>query len=131
MNFKSYENLTTKQIQNGLQNVIRDGLAAETMTTLTSGAFLVVIALYLGASNFQIGLLAALPTFTNLFQLFSIQLVQWFNNRKAITVIGNFFARIPLLAIGALPFLFSTETSLQALIILLFFHYLFGSVAGA
>jgi MFS family permease len=131
MDFQSHEHLTNKQIQAGLQNVIRDGLAAETMTTLTSGAFLVAIALYMGASNFQIGLLASLPTFTNIFQLLSIQLVQRFNNRKAITFIGNFFARLPLLAIGILPFLFSKETSLQALIVLLFFHYFFGSIAGA
>jgi len=131
MSFQTYDHLTSRQIQSGLQNVIKDGLAAETMTTLTSGTFLVVIALYFGASNFQIGLLAALPTFTNIFQLLSIRLVQRFNNRKAIAVVANFFARLPLLVIGTLPFLFSKTTSLQALIVLLFIHYFCGSVAGA
>jgi MFS family permease len=131
MSFRPIEEINPKQIQTGLQYVTRDGLAAETMTTFTSGAFLVAIALFFGASNFQIGLLAALPTFTNVFQLLSIWLVQKYNNRKAISVIGNFFARLPLVLIGVLPFLFTKETSLKVLIFLLFFHYLFGSIAGA
>lgn len=111
--------------------MIKDGLATEAMSTLTGGTFLVALALQLGASNFQIGLLAALPTLTNVFQLLAVWLVQKYNNRKAVTVATNFFARFPLLAIGSLPFLFSAGTTIYALIFLLFFHHLFGSVAGA
>ena len=83
--------------------VIGDGLAAEAMTTLTGGTFLVAMALLMGASNFQIGLLAALSTFTNLFQLISIWLVQRFNNRRAIVVVCSFLARSPLIVIGIIP----------------------------
>src|SRR5690349_7379861 len=110
--------------------VIGDGLAAEAMTTLTGGAFLVSMALLMGANNFQIGLLAALPTFTIVFQLLSIWLVRKYNNRRAIAVICGFLARIPLLAIGVLPFFFSTSTTVEVLIFFLFFHYFFGSIAG-
>ncbi|HEY8917675.1 MAG TPA: MFS transporter, partial [Chitinophaga sp.] len=70
------ESLSEAQVQRGLHLVIRDGLAAETMIVLTGGAFLTALALQLGASNFQIGVLAALPTFTNIFQLLAIWLVQ-------------------------------------------------------
>ncbi|WP_423148681.1 MFS transporter [Rubrolithibacter danxiaensis] len=125
------ENLSEKQINSGLKLVIADGLAAEGMVTLTGGAFLVAIAIHLGASNFQLGLLAALPTFSSIFQLASIWLVRRFNNRRAISVVSNFIARFPLLVIGMLPFMFSGSTSIQVLIFLLFFHYFFGSVAGA
>lgn len=76
--------------------VIGDGLAAEAITALTGSIFLVAMALLMGANNFQIGLPAALPTFTNLFQLISIWVVQHFNNRRFITVICSFFARFPL-----------------------------------
>jgi MFS family permease len=131
MNFKPAESLTQQEINKGLNLVIKDGLAAEAMTALTGGTFLVAMALQLGASNFQIGLLAALPTLTNVFQLLAIWLVQKYNNRRAVAVITNFIARFPLLIIGILPFLFTTGTSIQALIFLLFFHYFFGSVAGA
>jgi MFS family permease len=131
MNFRTSERLTLPEVKTGLNLVVKDGLAAEAMTTLTGGTFLVAIALHLGASNFQIGLLAAMPILTNLFQLVAIWLVQRYNNRRAIAVICNFFARFPLLLIAMLPWLFTAETSLQVLIFLLFFHYLFGSIAGA
>src|SRR5215213_5278072 len=131
MNLKPSETLSPKEINKGLNLVIKDGLTAEAMSALTGGTFLIALALQLGASNFQIGLLAALPTFTNIFQLLAIWLVQRYNNRRAIAVLSNILARFPLLVIGLLPFLFSTTTSIQVLIFLLFFHYFFGSLAGA
>jgi MFS family permease len=85
----------------------------------------------MGATNFQLGVLAALPTFSSVFQLVSIWLVRKYNNRRAITVIGSVFARFPLLLIGLLPLLFSAGASVSVLIFLLFFHYYFGAVAGA
>jgi MFS family permease len=83
----------------------------------------------MGANNFQIGLLAALPTFTNSFQLLSIWLVRKYNNRRAIAVICGILARIPLLMIGSLPFFFSS-TTVEVVIFFLFFYYFFGSIAG-
>lgn len=130
MNWRPKETLDENDINKGLKLVIGDGLAAEVMTTFTGGAFLVAMALLMGASNFQIGLLAALPTFTNLFQLVSIWLVRRFNNRRAITVIFSILARLPLIAVGVLPFVTENSFLINLLIFFLFFHYLFGSVAG-
>src|SRR3954469_3643321 len=126
----SKQQLSEPQIQAGLKLVIKDGLATEAMSAFTGGAFLVAMALMMGASNFQIGVLAALPTFTNLFQLLSIWLVRKYNNRRAIAVICAFLARFPLLIIGSLPFLFSSSASINVLIFFLFFYYFFGSIAG-
>lgn len=131
MNFQTHASLSERQVRSGLQLIIKDGLTAEAMTTLTGGTFLMAMALLLGASNFQIGLLTALPTLTNVFQLISIWLVQKYNNRKAVMVICSFLARTPLFLIGLLPFLFSAGTSISVLIFLLSFHYFFGSIAGA
>jgi MFS family permease len=131
MNLRPSDILTEQQVNSGLRLVVREGLVTEAMATLTGGAFLVAMALQMGASNFQIGLLAALPTFANIFQLVSIWLLQQFNNRRAIAVIASFFARFPLIIIGVLPFLFSAGTSVQVLIFLLFFHYFLGAVSGA
>src|SRR6478672_11640891 len=105
MNLRPSKYITEKQVNIGLKLVIKDGLATEAMTALTGGAFLVSIALLMGASNFQIGVLASLPTFTNIFQLLSIWLVRKYNNRRAVTVICAIFARSPLLVIGSLPLL--------------------------
>lgn len=110
--------------------VIADGVTAEAMTALTSGAFLVAMALLMGADNFQIGVLAALPTFTNLFQLISIWLVRRYNNRRAIAVICALLARMPLIVVGIIALNARTPASLEVLIFFLFFYYLFGSIAG-
>src|SRR3954468_15061047 len=131
MNFIPSPKLSDKEIASGLNLVMKDGLAVETIVVLTGGTFLTALAVKLGASNFQIGLLAGLPTFTNLFQLLAIWLVQRYNNRRVITVVCTALARFPLIIIGLMPFLFSAGTTIQTLIFLLFFHYLFGSLAGA
>ena len=131
MNFQPSEYLSQEETDNGLRLVIKEGVATEAMSVLTGGTFLVAMALKSGASNFQVGLLASLPAFTNVFQLLSIHLVQRYNNRRAIAVICNVMARFPLLVAGALPFIITGTTSVGVLIFLLFFHYFFGSLAGA
>ncbi|WP_207420820.1 MFS transporter [Desertivirga brevis] len=131
MSFKPSENLSKEDVQSGLKLVIADGLFAESMVSFTGGAFLVAMAIHMGASNFQLGVLAALPTFSSIFQLVSVWLVRKYKNRKAIAVIANIFARFPLIIIALLPYIFSTSTSVSVLIFFLFFHYYFGSVAGA
>jgi MFS family permease len=128
MNLRPKTSLTEKEVQTGLKLVRMEGLTTETMTTLIGGAFLVALALLLGATNFQIGLLAALPTLTNLFQLLSVWLVRRYNNRRSISVVCSLLARVPLIVVGILPFF--TTGSIQLVIFFLFFYYLFASIAG-
>jgi MFS family permease len=130
MILKPKERLTEQEVNTGLSLIIKEGLTSEAMTTLTGGTFLVAFALLLGANNFQIGLLASLPTFTNIFQLTSIWLIRRYNNRRAVAVICSVFARIPLLLIGMLPFVFPDDAPINLLLFFLFFFYLFGSIAG-
>jgi MFS family permease len=131
MNISPSEKISEAQLNSGLKLVIADGLSAEAMVVFTSGTFLTAMAIHMGASNFQLGLFAALPTFTTIFQLLSIWLVQRFNNRKLIASVFNLLARLPLIAIGVMPLLFSGTTSIQVLLILLFFQHIFGDIAGA
>jgi MFS family permease len=129
MNLRPKATLTEQDVRRGLRLVIGDGLATEAMNSITTGAFLVAFALLMGANNFQIGLLASLPTLVNVFQLLSIWLVRKFNNRRAVAVICSLLARIPLLIIASLPLLFNIA-SIDVLIFFLFFFYFFGSIAG-
>lgn len=129
MKLKPQEVLTENEIQRGLRMVIWDGLAAEIMTSFTSGAFLVALAILIGANNVQIGLLAALPMITNLSQLISIWLVRKYNNRRAVAVFCAFLARTPLVLIG-LTVWWTSDISINVLIFFLFFYYFFGSIAG-
>lgn len=60
MDLKPKQKLTNEETERGLRLIIMDGLAAEAMTTFTGGAFVIVMAVLLGASNTQIGIVAAL-----------------------------------------------------------------------
>jgi len=120
--------LTDEEVQKGLRMVIGDGMTTEAMTVLTGGAFLTAMALLLGASNFQIGVLAGLPTFTNIFQLVSVWLVGKLKNRRLVAVGCGLLARVPLLVIGFLAL--RSSASVHLLMSLLFFFYFFGSIAG-
>ncbi|WP_353196458.1 MFS transporter [Parapedobacter defluvii] len=128
MTLKPQNELTERDLKRGLVMVIWDGLASEVVTSLTGGAFLVAMALLLGANNVQIGLLAALPMITNIFQLLSIVLVRKYQNRRAISVLCLALARIPLAIIGVLVLL--GGGSIHMLIFFLFFHFFFSSVSG-
>jgi len=130
MNFKTSSNLSPQQVQSGLKYIVKEGVAAEIMVSLTGGTFLVAMALHLGASNFQIGLLASLPILTNIFQLISVWLVKKYRNRRAISVVTSFIARFALVIIGLLPVLSSGVGGVEVLIFLLSIHYLFGSISG-
>jgi MFS family permease len=130
MDLRPKQQLTEAEIKKGLKLVIGDGLAAEVMITFTGGAFLIAMALLMGASNFQIGLLAAMPMFTNIFQLLSIWLVRRFNNRRAVTVFSSLLARIPLIIIGGSVFFMASDSGVNVLLFFLFFYYLLGSIAG-
>jgi hypothetical protein len=129
MSLRPKPELTESEVQRGLKMVIWDGLMAEVMTSFTGSAFLISMALLMGANNVQIGILAALPTFTNLSQLISIWLVRKFNNRRAVAVYCAYLARIPLVLIGC-SVLWVTGSSIHVLIFFLFFYYFFGSIAG-
>ena len=131
MNLKTSAVLNEKQISTGQKSILKDSLAGEAMVNLSGGAFITAMAIHLGASNFQIGLLASLPILTNIFQLLSIWLVKRYNNRRLVTVTSSVLGRFPMLFAAFLPFMFSTEMSLQLLLAILFIHYLFGSIAGA
>ena len=132
MNFlKPSAELTEAQTQKGLKFIVRESLAGEVMVNLTGGTFLVSMAVFMGASNFQIGLLASLPIFTNVFQLLSVWLVHKYNNRRAVAVVTSFIARLALVFIGLIPFIFGQNLNVNFLIGLLTLHYFFGSLASA
>jgi MFS family permease len=101
----------------------------EAMTTFTNTVIITSMLVLLDASNFTIGLLAALPTFANLFQLASIWLVSRFPERRTISVVCSILARIPLLLLGSYLY-FNNDPALAIIVGLFFLYYLFGSIAG-
>ena len=78
------------------------------MFSLGSGGFMAAYALALGANDFQIGILAALPYISQIVQLPVILAVERFRRRKAMGLPAWLLANLMWLPIGAVLFLIDT-----------------------
>lgn len=115
--FKVSESLSNEEVQRGLKYVVRDGVASQSMAIFTGGAFLIAFAVKLGASNFVIGLLAAVGPLAQLLQLPSILLVERLRNRRAIAVISAGIGRLFWLPIILIPFVFNENIRVPILLV--------------
>ncbi len=102
-----------------LNRSIMEGTTANVMGSLAGGAFLTGLALYLGASDSQIGLLSSLPPLATLIQLSTPSLVRKIGDRKKLTLIALGIGRLSWLVIALLPlFLLNTHPEFQIAMIL-------------
>ncbi len=93
-----------KQTEKGLRISIFEGSFAAVFTALTTGSFLAGYALYLGANDFQLGLVAAFPFLAQAFQVPGALLVEKFKKRKWFNLLGSLFFRSIFLIFVLLPF---------------------------
>ena len=128
--FRAEENITDRQIEAGLKNIIGDGIASQAMGILTGGVFLTAFAIKLGASNMIIGLLAAIGPLSQLIQLPSVVLIEKMRNRRAIVVATAVLGRMCWLLIALIPFLFSAGLGLSILLALMVISSALGAVSG-
>ena len=94
---------TERQDRRVLRLVLFDALASEAMGTLTTGVFLVGFAVALGADNFAIGVLAAVPFFAQLLQIPAVLLVERWRVRRDICVFSTAIGRAFLVGAAAAP----------------------------
>ncbi len=73
--------------------IMRNGVGIQIMETLAVGAFLTAFAVQLGASNFTIGLLAAVPHLSQLAQIPALAVVERYRNRSRIYFVSGLIAR--------------------------------------
>ncbi|MDA1215795.1 MAG: hypothetical protein O2812_02850 [Chloroflexi bacterium] len=85
--FQPLATLTEQDVNKGLRMMTLEGTVSLGFFSITTTWFLAAYALSLGASNLQIGLLAAAPFLTRLLQIPSILLVERIRRRKAIAVL--------------------------------------------
>src|SRR3546814_12128475 len=100
--FAPSDTLSDAQVDRGLKLVLLDGLTTQVMTTMTTGVFLVGFALQFDATNFTIGLLAAIPFFGQMVQLPGIFLVERLRTRRRICVSAATIGRLALFAVAQL-----------------------------
>jgi MFS family permease len=97
--------LAPSQVQRGLRLSIVEGSLSNIHITATGGAFLTGFALLLGAGDFEIGLLAALPFVGQLFQFVGAYLEERLGERRRLAALTAGVSRALWGVIAALPFL--------------------------
>jgi MFS family permease len=117
MLFPTVAHVSEDQLDRGLTNLVKDGAYAQASGALTGGVLLVGYGLALGASNFVIGLLAAVPFLAQLAQVPTILLVERLRARRLIALGSLSLARLLLIPIAFLPFLDSPPLAQTLLIV--------------
>jgi len=95
--------VTDRELTYGLRWLMADAGFATAVGALNSGVVLVAYALWLGAPNTVIGLLAALPFWTQFLQAPAVSLVERLRARRLISVVALFTARLALPLMALLP----------------------------
>ncbi|HVP36772.1 MAG TPA: MFS transporter [Terriglobales bacterium] len=111
--------LDKRQIDKGLRISIYEGSFAAIFTALTTGPFLAGYAIFLGANDFQLGLVAAFPFLAQAFQLLGALGVEKFKQRKRFNLFGSILFRSIFLIFVFLPF-FPQDQRVKTGIFLLF-----------
>lgn len=101
---EAQQSISEPELEAGLRGVVADAAFANTTAALTTGAILTAFALHLGATNAEIGLLAAIPFLSQLAQAPAIGLVERLRQRKRIAVLSSILGRAMLGVMALLPF---------------------------
>ncbi len=121
--------LTRVQMLKGMRLIIFQSIFGTSWFSLTNGVFFTGLALTLGASNFQIGILASLPALTNLFQPVASIFVEKLRRRKAYVVsLAETFRTLWTLPIF-IPFFIPQDLWITTLVALIFLSSLAFSMA--
>lgn len=129
MSWEVKKTLSQEELQRGLRGVTLDGLASKATITLTSGAFLVALGLLLGASNLEIGILAAIPFLTQPMQLPTVYLIERLRIRRPISAYAALVSRGSLFFVAAIPFVVPADWQVKALIAAMLVRGIFAAVS--
>ena len=97
--------LSPSAVRRGLRLSIVEGALSNIHVTVCAGAFLTGYALMLGAGDFELGLIAALPFAGQLFQFAGAYLEERLGERRGMTVVSAGISRALWALLAALPFL--------------------------
>jgi len=122
--------LSPREVERGLRFGIVDGVFANAMFTLCSGAILAALALFAGMSDFDYGVLAALPFLAQGLQLPAGLLYRKFQNRKAVTIAFATAGRLSIFLVAAAVLFFPPGLQTAGIFAGLFAWSAFTAVAG-
>ena len=107
--FTTQERLDEDDVARGLRMITANGVCGMSAGALQGGVFLSAFALAIGASNYEIGMLAAIGLLSQVMQLPGLYLVQRFGARRGITVVCAGTSRVLWIFIVLIPFLFAGQ----------------------
>ena len=95
--------ISEAEFEAGLRRLMVEAAYSSATSALTSGVILTAFALYLGASNLVVGILASAPFLAHLLQAPAILLVERWRARKRIAVLSSLAGRsmLALMALAA------------------------------
>lgn len=121
--FQPIPQLTDKERNAGLRHMTRQAVSASGADGLASGGFLAAFALILGATNFQIGVMTAIPFIMQPLQIFAVIVVERLRRRKVIAVTAYFIAYLTWIPIGLIPFLIEVPNPGAVTLMLIFIAF--------
>jgi hypothetical protein len=104
--FETQERLDANDTARGIRLLTINGVCSMATGALQGGIFLSAFALAIGASNYEIGMLATIGFASQLMQIPGLYLVQKFGKRRGITVISSGVSRLLWVFILLIPVLF-------------------------
>ena len=112
--------MTEQDARTGLRNMTWQAVAAAGADGLASGGFLAAFALILGASNFHIGIMTAIPFIVQPLQILAVVMVERIRMRKIVAVIAYFITYATWIPVALIPFIIEVPNT-GAVTLLLFF----------
>jgi len=101
--FKPKPTISEQEVKKGLRWLTYEGMASLGFNSITTSGFLAAFALLLGASNLQIGIVAAIPFLMHLFQIPASLIIERVKRRKLIAVFSWFLAQLVWVFIALIP----------------------------
>lgn len=104
--FETQDKLEEGDTDRGIRLITVNGVCSMATGALQGGIFLSAFALAIGASNYEIGMLATIGFASQLLQIPGLYLVQKFAKRRGITVLCSSISRLLWVFILLIPILF-------------------------
>lgn len=114
-----------------MRAMILEGVFSRAMESVTGGVVLAGFALALGATDFEIGLLASIPFLAQLAHIPAVALLRKWPDRRPLAVWGAAVARLLFFAMALVPFASLPLRPVHALIPLLVAYAVFATLSGA
>lgn len=130
----SPSNISQEQLKKGLHYAVVEIGFAGVMGNIMGGVILTGFALALGATDFQIGVLAGLPAFANLMQIHSSYLVERRGRDRRTIMLGSVWIGrnlwIPILLLPLIPLSFVSSHVMIIFFVIITLYYISNSVGG-